>query len=189
MVDLSGEMGGLWATLGAPAPGRARVILFTAARAGEGTSTVAREFARFAARRAGKTVWLIDLDLQNSPQHAAIAADPVHYGALGKAASASPDGSSFLTVQPPQKTAEGQAIPDARYIAAHQVGENILEPGRAAGRLIKIEFEAAGARVEAATAERIALAEAALLARIEPARIAVRADRASIELGALVLVA
>ncbi len=123
MVDLSGEMGGLWATLGAPAPGRARIVQFTAARQGEGTSTVAREFARFAARRAGKTVWLIDLDLQASPQHAAIDADPAHYGPLGKASSASPDGSSFLTVQPPQKTAEGQVIPDARYIAAHQVGE------------------------------------------------------------------
>ncbi|MDO9337249.1 MAG: sugar kinase [Caulobacter sp.] len=123
MVDLSGEMGGLWASLGAPAPGRARVIQFAAARQGEGTSTVAREFARFAARRAGKSVWLIDLDLQGSPQHAAIAADVEHYGLLGKPVSASPDGASFVTVQPPQKTPEGQAIPDARYVAAHQVGE------------------------------------------------------------------
>lgn len=123
MVDLSGEMGGLWASLGAPAPGRARVIQFAAARAGEGTSTVAREFARFAARRAGKSVWLVDLDLQASPQHAAIAADPGHYGMLGKPVSASPDGSSFLTVQPPQKTPDGLIIPDPRYVAAHQVGE------------------------------------------------------------------
>ncbi len=123
MVDLSGEMGGLWATLGAPAPGRSRVIQFAAARQGEGTSTVAREFARFAARRAGKTVWLVDLDLQASPQHAAIAADPAHYGDLGKPVAASPDGSSFLTVQPPQATPQGHQIADARYIAAHQVGE------------------------------------------------------------------
>ena len=123
MVDLSGEMGGLWATLGAPAPGRARVIQFVAAREREGTSTVAREFARFAARRAGKTVWLIDLDLQTSPQVNAIAADPGHYGALGKPVSASPDGSSFLTVRPGRADEHGRQIPDARYVSAYQVGE------------------------------------------------------------------
>ncbi|MBI1408091.1 MAG: sugar kinase [Caulobacter sp.] len=123
MVDLSGEMGGLWASLGAPAPGRSRVVQFVAAHRGEGTSTVAREFARFAARRAGKTVWLVDLDLHASPQHAAIAADPQLYGPLGPAVSASPDGSTFVTVQPPSRNAEGVAVPDARYVAAHAVGE------------------------------------------------------------------
>jgi hypothetical protein len=124
MVDLSSEMGGLWATLGAPAPGRARVIQFAAARQGEGTSTVAREFARFAARRAGKTVWLIDLDLHASPQYSAIASDPGLYGQLGGAVSASPDGlSTFLTVQPPARGEGGAAIPDARYVTAHAVGE------------------------------------------------------------------
>lgn len=123
MVDLSGEMGGLWASLGAPTPGRARVIQFAAARQGEGTSTVARAFAKFAAHRAGKTVWLVDLDLHASQQYAAITADPALYGAIGPAVSASPDGSSFLTVQPPQRSADGAPIPDSRYIAAHSVGE------------------------------------------------------------------
>jgi Mrp family chromosome partitioning ATPase len=123
MVDLSAEMGGLWATLGAPAPGRSRVVQFTAARQGEGTSTVAREFARFAARRAGKTVWLVDLDLHASPQHAAIAAEPDLYGRLGPMVSASPNGSAFLTVQPPGRGPDDHPIPDARYIAAYAVGE------------------------------------------------------------------
>ncbi len=122
MVDLSGEMGGLWASLGAPAPGRARVIQFAAAHRGEGTSTIAREFARFASRRAGKTVWLVDLDLQGSPQHAAIAADPELYGPLGKPVSASPDGSMFLAVQPPQRGADGKPVPDALYVQAYSVG-------------------------------------------------------------------
>ena len=54
MVDLNTEMADLWASLGTPAPGRARAVQFVAARRGEGTSTVAREFARFAARRAGR---------------------------------------------------------------------------------------------------------------------------------------
>ena len=71
MVDLSAEMAELWGSLGAPAAGRARAVQFIAARRGEGTSSVAREFARFAARKAGRSVWLIDLDLFGSPQHAA----------------------------------------------------------------------------------------------------------------------
>ncbi len=124
MVDMNVEMGELWASLGAPAPGRPRVIQFVAARRGEGTSTVAREFARFAARRAGRKVWLVDLDLFASPQAAAIAADPERYGQLGAAVSASPDGSAFFTVQPPQQAPDGSTWPDARYLVAHAVGEN-----------------------------------------------------------------
>ena len=52
MVDLTGEMAGLWAALG-PAPAhRARIIQFVGASTGEGVSTVAREYARLAAVRA-----------------------------------------------------------------------------------------------------------------------------------------
>lgn len=122
MVDLNAEMADLWASLGAPAPGRSRAIQFIAARKGEGTSTVAREFARFASKRAGRSVWLIDLDLFSSHQHGAIAADPERFGALGATVSASPDGTAFFTVQPPVRDAEGQPMPDARYLVAHSVG-------------------------------------------------------------------
>lgn len=122
MVDLNAEMADLWASLGTPAAGRPRAVQFVAARRGEGTSTVAREFARFAARRAGRSVWLVDLDLFGSPQSAAIAADPQRYGALGPATNASPDGSMFFTVQPPQRTREGRVVPDAKYLTAHEVG-------------------------------------------------------------------
>ncbi|MFT4253393.1 MAG: sugar kinase, partial [Caulobacter sp.] len=54
MVDLNVEMAELWGSLGAPAAGRAHVVQFVSARRGEGTSTVAREFARFASKRAGR---------------------------------------------------------------------------------------------------------------------------------------
>ncbi|HWT53149.1 MAG TPA: sugar kinase, partial [Caulobacter sp.] len=47
MVDLNVEMTELWGALGAPPAGRPHVIQFISARRGEGTSTVAREFARF----------------------------------------------------------------------------------------------------------------------------------------------
>jgi Mrp family chromosome partitioning ATPase len=122
MVDLSAEMPELWASLGAPTPGRARVFEFIAARGGEGASTVAREFALHAARAFGRRVWLVDLDLMAQSQVASLAAAPARFGALGPAASASPDGSMFFSVQPPLRRPDGRPWPDARYIAAHSVG-------------------------------------------------------------------
>ncbi|MDO8296971.1 MAG: sugar kinase [Caulobacter sp.] len=125
MVDLSAEMAELWASLGGTSPGRARCVQFVAARRGEGTSTVARAFAAFAAARAGRTVWLVDLDLFTSPQHAALAASPEVYGPLGKAVSATPaDGAAFFTVQPPTPMPDGSAAPDSRFLVAHAVGQH-----------------------------------------------------------------
>jgi hypothetical protein len=95
-----------------------------AARGGEGASTVARELAFFAAKRAGRSVWLVDLDLLFSPQYAALAADPERFGVLGEAAAASPDGSTCFTVRPPARLPDGQACPDARYLTAHRVGDH-----------------------------------------------------------------
>jgi hypothetical protein len=122
MVDLTSEMAQLWTALGAPSVGGARAIQFVAASTGEGASTVAREFAYFAARRAPRPVWLVDLDLMNSPQHRAIAADPGRYGVLGSQSAASPDGSAFFTVQPPTRAPDGRPWPDARFLVAHPVG-------------------------------------------------------------------
>lgn len=122
MVNLNSEMADLWGALGAPAAGRARIIQTVAARRGEGTSTVARELAYFAARRAGRSVWLVDLDLLASPQHAAISEEAERYGLLGQPAAASPDGSMFFSVQPATQGADGQPWPDSRFLAAHRVG-------------------------------------------------------------------
>lgn len=122
MVDLSAEMAELWTSLGAPAPGRPRLIQVAAARAGEGASSVARELARHAARGGIRSVWLVDLDLLASPQHAHIGAEPARFGALGPAVAATPDGTMFFTVRPPGHDAEGKPWPDAAYLAAHRVG-------------------------------------------------------------------
>jgi Mrp family chromosome partitioning ATPase len=121
MVDLTSEMAQLWSSLGPPATGGARVIQFAGAIAGEGTSTVAREFARFAASRARRPVWLIDLDLASNSQHRAVASEPGRFGPLGRQTAASPDGSMFFTIQPPGKGPDGQAWPDARYLVAYPV--------------------------------------------------------------------
>jgi Mrp family chromosome partitioning ATPase len=122
MVDLTSEMGQLWTSLGPWVPGRARVVQFVAAKKGEGTSTIAREFARLAVQRARRAVWLVDLDLADSPQHSAILGDAKRFGGLGPETTASPDGSTFLSVQPPTHGPDGRPWPDARYVAARQVG-------------------------------------------------------------------
>lgn len=126
MVDLTLEMAQLWASLGAAPSGQSRVVQFAAARTGEGTSTLAREFARFASRRAQRAVWLVDLDLLDAPQHRAVSEDPGRYGALGRQSAASPDGSAFFTVQPPMRGPDGRPWPDARYLVAHAVGGSNL---------------------------------------------------------------
>ena len=126
MVNLTSEMAQLWASLGPPGPGRGRVVQFVAATHGEGTSTVAREFARFAAGRASRTVFLIDLDLEVSGQHEAVRADPGRFGVLSRAAAATPDGSMFFTVQPPAHSRSREQIPDANYFCARQAGHTNL---------------------------------------------------------------
>ena len=126
MVELNAEMADLWTTLGAPSPGRGRVIQFMSARNGEGVSTVAREFAWFAASRAARRTWLIDLDLNGTAQCDALSGEPSRFGVLGPAAAATPDGSMFFTVQPPLRGPDGRAWADARYLSAHRVGGKSL---------------------------------------------------------------
>ena len=125
-IDLSSEMERLAASLGnlarAQAPGYGRVLQFAAARGGEGTSTVAREFASMAAQRLRRTVWLIDTDLSGPGQITAIGNHPARYGTLGGAAGASPDGSTFFGVRPQAVDAAGNPVPPARYLVAHPVG-------------------------------------------------------------------
>lgn len=144
MVDLSTEMAELSEHLGLKvgqaAGGPGRVLQFVSAETGEGASTVAREFARHAAATARRGVWLIELDLLRGEQHAAIAADPARYGALGEATRASSDGSMFFSVSPRLKGVDGRAWPDARYLEAYPVGRarwwvtrfrrDVLRPGQ-----------------------------------------------------------
>jgi Mrp family chromosome partitioning ATPase len=122
MVDLTAEMAQLWASLRPSQRGPARAIQFVAARTGEGASTVAREFARYASNHVRRPVWLVDLDLMNSPQSDAIATEAGRYGPLGRQTAASPDGTVFFTVQPPGRGADGQPVADASFLVAYPVG-------------------------------------------------------------------
>ncbi len=118
MIDLTTEMAELWAALGPGRGHRGRVVLFVSALAGEGTSTVAREYARLAAVRARRPVWLIDADLLQQDQMSAIGGDPERFGQLGRPAHASPDGSSFFAITPPLVGKDGQPVAPARLLTA-----------------------------------------------------------------------
>jgi len=118
MVDLTGEMAELWAALGPVPPGRGRVLQFVSARTGEGTSTIAREFARLAAVRARRPAWLIDADLYDQSQLQAVGMEPDRFGPVQGHASASPDGSAFFTIHPPMKDRAGKPLEDHRLLHA-----------------------------------------------------------------------
>jgi len=129
VVDLSREMGELAASLG-PLAGptgadRGRVIQFAAARGREGTSTIAREFARFMAGRVRRPVWLVDADLEVGDQYSQFVGQQTYYGPLGAATAASPDGSIFFRVSPPSMEG-GRPVPDARYLVAHPLAGSQL---------------------------------------------------------------
>src|SRR5688572_13814828 len=118
MVDLTSEMAALWAALG-PAPGhRGRVIQIAAANSGEGVSTVAREYARLAAVRARRPVWLIDADLAQQGQMDVINGNPDRFGQAGRAAIATPDGSVFFAVAPRVVDRSGKPVHPARLLTA-----------------------------------------------------------------------
>jgi len=55
-----------------------KVIQFTGAEGGAGTSTIARTFAMVSASRMGKTVVLVDADMENPQQHIFFRVRPEH---------------------------------------------------------------------------------------------------------------
>lgn len=144
MIDLTSEMAALWAALG-PAPARGgRMVLIVSALSGEGASTVAREYARLAAVRARRPVWLIDADLHQPSQMEAVARAPDRFGRLGKPAYASPDGSCFFDVHPPLRDKNGKAVSAARLLTARACLGGRLWVSRFAAETLKV-----GQRVEA----------------------------------------
>jgi len=137
MIDLTHEMASLWAALG-PAPAhRGRVVQIVAANAGEGTSTVAREYARLAAVRARRPVWLIDADLAQQGQLDAVAAEPDRFGRLGRAALATPDGSIFFAVTPRVMDRAGRPVHPARLMTARPALGGRLWVTRFAGEVLR----------------------------------------------------
>ena len=92
MVTLFDEMVRLFAVLNPPLnEGRGRILQFISAQPGEGVSTIAREFARVAARHSPENVLLLDLNTQSVGQYdffknqelrdqSVTVSEPVHLG-------------------------------------------------------------------------------------------------------------
>lgn len=128
MLDLTQELAGLAQAAMAHVDAgdtAARMMVFTSARTGSGTSTVAREFARLAARKAKRGVMLVDLDFFANGQLLAFSMPDMQqlYGPIGSAVSASPEGFAFWRIAPALVQPDGQAVEAGRYLTVHQVGK------------------------------------------------------------------
>jgi cellulose biosynthesis protein BcsQ len=121
-MDLSAEVEGLWAALGDGSGRGARVIQLVAARAGEGTSTVARSLAAHAAVKLGLRVWMVDLDLAAAAQSRFFAGQTLKELQLGSAQAGSPDKSAFFAVRPTIRMRQGGVRPDCDYLESRRIG-------------------------------------------------------------------
>jgi Mrp family chromosome partitioning ATPase len=137
MIDLTSEMAALWAALGPTPAHRGRVIQIAGATSGEGVSTVAREYARLAAVRARKPVWLIDADLAQQGQLDEIVKQPERFGKAGRVAVATPDGSIFFAITPRVKDHEGKPVHPARLVTARAFLGGRLWVTRFAGEVLR----------------------------------------------------
>ena len=126
MVDLTKEMADLMSALGRPQTRKGRVLMFVAAYSGEGVSTMAREYARCEAAFAKRPVWLIDADLGNQGQMAAMTEEAHRFGPPGTLSQASPDGSVFFRLTPPARDSADQEIPDHKFLVARPFLDNRL---------------------------------------------------------------
>lgn len=137
MIDLRPETDALWRSMsrmtsvsGAP------VILFMAARAGEGVSSIAASAALHAASRAHRAAWLVDLDLKGNALHGAFErgfAEDI--GRPGRALDAA------LGQDPIYDVVGGTDVPE-RLLAAHRIGKANLLVTR-----FRTELLPAGARL------------------------------------------
>ncbi|MDC7684707.1 transcriptional regulator [Asticcacaulis sp. BYS171W] len=140
MVDLTREMADLMSALGRPQSERGRALMFVSSYAGEGVSTVAREYARIDAAYAKRPVWLIDADLRRQGQLDAVLEEPARFGPPGPVSAATPDGSVFFALSPKGKDAEGNPVPDSKYLIARpffdkrlwvtRLRDHLLMPGQ-----------------------------------------------------------
>ncbi len=129
MVDLSLEMRTLVDQLEpiARPGGKGRVLMFLGASRNAGTSTIAREFARTAAPRSRRGVWLFDMDFARNGQAKALCPPD------SKAFDASFGRPPFWYAQPDASRARLVAKPAGRHLY-------VTEFQRARGAIERLEF-------------------------------------------------
>lgn len=125
MKDLRPDLRDLHAALmRAPSAEGGRSVMFIAARAGEGTSSVAASFALLAAEQARRAVWLVDLDLRRNQLFNAFAVGPYAqaFGGVGPPYSAALKTEPFFCIEPD----EPEAAAGLGLFTAHRVGDTRL---------------------------------------------------------------
>lgn len=125
MKDLRSDLGELYRTLsqtGSADGGRS--VMFMAATAGSGTSSVAVSFAMMAANAARKPVWLVDLDLKRNHLFNTFAVGPFAeaFGGVGPPYSAALKTQPFFSIEPD----DPEASAGLGLFTAHRVGETRL---------------------------------------------------------------
>ncbi len=124
MKDLRQRLGGLNRTLartGLVEGGR--LVMFIAARRGEGVSSIAASSALLAAEKARRPAWLVDLDVAGNHLFNEFAVGPMSkvFGGVGEPYSACLRQQPFFSLQPPSDTPL-----DPSAFTAHRVGETHL---------------------------------------------------------------
>lgn len=125
MKDLRADLRDLYRALSqAPSADGGRSVMFIAARAGEGVSSVAASFALLAAEQAQRAVWLVDLDLKRNHLFNAFAIGPFAeaMGGVGPPYSAALKTQPFFTIEPP----DPDAMAGLGLFTAHRVGDTRL---------------------------------------------------------------
>lgn len=130
MVDLSMDMEALVTRLEpiARTGGQGRILMFLGASRGAGASSVARAFARAAARRSRRGVWLFDLDFARNGQ--------VH-------ALATPDASSFDASFGRDPFWQAEPVSARARLVARPAGEHlyVTEFQRARSSIERLQFQ------------------------------------------------
>lgn len=143
MRDLRTDLRDLYRTLSQSQGSEGgRSVMFIAARAGEGVSSVAASFALLAAEHAHRAVWLVDLDLKRNHLFNSFAVGPFAdaMGGVGPPYSAALKTQPFFSIEP----ADPGAMSGLGLFTAHRVGDT---------RLMVTQFDAA--RLKANHAIRI----------------------------------
>jgi Mrp family chromosome partitioning ATPase len=125
MKDLRADLRDLYRSFSqSPSPEGGRSVMFVAARAGEGVSSIAASFARLAAEQAHRAVWLVDLDLKRNHLFNSFAVGPFAEttGGVGPPYSASLKTEPFFSIEP----AESEARSGLGLFTAHRVGDTRL---------------------------------------------------------------
>lgn len=133
MKDLRTDLRDLHRSLSqSPGSEGGRSVMFIAARAGEGVSSVAASFALLAAEQAHRAVWLVDLDLKRNHLFNSFAVGPLAdtMGGVGPPYSAGLKTQPFFSIEP----ADPDAMSGLGLFTAHRVGDT---------RLMVTQFDAA----------------------------------------------